>query len=75
MADISPKVARTLARYLVVLVARLENDRGAVANAQCGLREAAWNAALSGLTDDERYELEWAARATAIALVVQPKSN
>ena len=54
MADISPKVARTLARYLVALAARLEasdQDIRATRNLQ------SFEQALSDLSIEERLEL------------------
>jgi hypothetical protein len=71
MGDGSPKVARVLARYLVALVAQLEAQRGAVTEEERSQREAAWSAALRGLTASERDELERVAGALAGGLVAE----
>lgn len=70
MDEQSPKVARTLARYLVALVAQLEAERGQLSDAERAVRVQGFDRALEGLTRDERDELEALAASLAASLAV-----
>jgi hypothetical protein len=70
MAPQSPKVARTLARYLVALVAQLEAERGQLSDADRAVRAQGFDRALEGLTGEERAELEVLASSIAASLAV-----
>lgn len=70
MADPSPKVKRSLARYLAALVARLEVERGQSSEGNREAFEDAFEASLLALSDDELGELENLAGLLAAGLAV-----
>jgi hypothetical protein len=69
MADISPKVARTLARFLAVLVARLEAECRRDSDRRSS-PDVAFENALLALTDEERHELMQLTASLAATLAV-----
>jgi hypothetical protein len=70
MVEYSPKVSRSLARYLVALVALLEAKRGVVSETERALKLAEFDGALAALSAAERAELEQLAGSLAATLAV-----
>lgn len=75
MADISPKVSRALARYLVVLIALLESKRGVLSEEEHISKLEEFNSSLLALSDPDRAALEQFAGALAATLAVPSSAS